>query len=372
MHNFCCTFFSNNIINKKMKFYFLIVLFFSVFSLSAQPRISFDKTQHDFGKVNEDGGTASHDFTFTNTGNAPLIIQNVVTTCGCTTPEYTRQPIRPGESGFIKVSYDVKGRPGAIDKTITVHANSNPSQTNLRIVGEVIPIDRHPSEAFRHPMGAIRMSDVHVSFNKMYTYEKPTLVVRAYNPGAEPVKVSFVNLPAHINAQVRPATIRQGETAEIRVTYDAARKNDWGFVADQISMILNDNKATDYKMTVTANIEEDFSRWTTAQLQNAPSISLDRQVIEAGKVRKGEKNTYQVKITNSGKSKLIVRKIDTGGGQLVTVNAPKEINAGATADLSITFDSSGQSGELSRNITLIANDPRNSQVTLRLRAEVTE
>ena len=355
-----------------MKFNFLFLLFFAAFSLSAQPKISFDKMQHDFGKVNEDGGTASHDFTFTNTGNVPLIIQNVETGCDCTAPEWSKQPVPPGGRGFVNVSFDVKGRPGAFDKRIIVHANTTPSTNNLRITGEVIPLDRNPVETFRHPAGSIRMSDLHVAFDRMYTYEKPVLVVRAYNPGADPVKVSFVNLPAHISAQVRPATIRQGETAEIRVTYDATRKNDWGFVADQISMILNDNKATDYKITVTATIEEDFSRWTSAQLQNAPSISLDRQVIEAGKVKKGEKKTYQVKLTNSGKSKLIVRKIDTGGGQLLTVDAPKEINAGASADLSITFDSSGQSGELSRTITLIANDPKNSQITLRLRAEVTD
>ena len=355
-----------------MKLKLSVLLFLMVFSLYAQPKASFDKVQHDFGKVNEGDGPVSYDFTFTNTGSAPLIIQNVSVTCGCTTPEYSRQPIRPGEKGFIKVSYDVKGRPGAIDKTVVVHTNSSPPTTNLRIVGEVAPVDRPPAEAFRYPAGAISMDDMHVSFKRLYSAEKSVLVVRAYNPSSDPVKISFINLPAHIRAEAKPATIKQGETSEIRVAYDAARKNDWGFVSDQISMILNDNKARDYKLTVTATIEEDFSRWTNAQLQNAPSISLDRQTIEAGKIKKGDKKTYNVKLTNSGKSKLSIRKIDTGSGQLLTVNAPKEINAGASADLTVTFDSNGQSGELSRSITLITNDPRNSQITLRFRVEVTE
>ena len=355
----------------KFKLNLSILLVFLVFSLSAQPKITFDKMRHDFGKVSEGDGPVSHDFTFTNTGKAPLIIQNVAVTCGCTTPEYTRQPIRPGEKGFIKVSYDVKGRPGAIDKTVTVHANSVPPTTDLRITGEVIPVDRPPSETFRYPAGPIRMDDMHVAFKRMFTHEKPTLLVRAYNPGAVPVKISFVNLPAHIKAEARPATIKQGETSNIRVTYDAARKNDWGMVADQISMILNDNRATDYKLTVTATIEEDFSRWTAAQLQNAPSISVDRQIIEAGKIKQGEKKTVQVKLTNNGKNKLMVRKVDTGDSQLFTVNAPKEINAGASADLTVSFDSSGQSGEMSRTITLITNDPKNPQITLRFRVQVT-
>jgi len=354
-----------------MKLNLSVIMLFTALSLFAQPRLAFDKLQHDFGRVSEGGGDATYDFTFRNTGTQPLVIQNVVTTCGCTTPEWTRQPIRPGETGFIKVAYDVKGRPGAIDKTITVHSNSTPASTNLRIIGEVVPVDRNPSEAYRYPAGAIRLEDLHVSFKRVYSYERPTLVVTAYNPSPDPVKISFINLPAHIRAEAVPATIRQGEKASIRVTYDAGRKNDWGFVSDRISMILNDNKAVDYKLTVTATIEEDFSRWTTAQLQNAPSISLERQIIEGGKIKKGEKKSYNVKITNSGKGKLAIRKIESGS-QLVTVDAPKEINAGASADLTVTFDSAGQSGDQNRSFTLITNDPKNAQVVLRLRAEVIE
>jgi len=354
-----------------MKLHFSILLLFAAFSLSAQPKITFDKTQHDFGKVNEGDGAASYDFTFKNTGTAPLIIQNVSTTCGCTTPEWTKQPIRPGETGFIKVSYDVKGRPGAIDKTITVHSNGSQAPVNLRIVGEVKPVDRHPTEAYRYPVGAIRLDDMHVAFNRMYAHEKSGLVVTAYNPGPDAVKISFINLPAHIQTEVRPATIKQGEKAQIRVVYDAARKNDWGFVADQISMILNDNKAKDYKLTVTANIEEDFSKWTVSQLQNAPAISVDKQVIEGGKIKKGEKKTFQVKLTNTGKSKLLIRKIESGS-ILIKVDAPKEINAGASASMTITFDSTNQSGDQNKSITMITNDPKNAQIIFRLKADVTE
>ena len=354
-----------------MKLNLSIMLLLATISLWAQPKLAFDKTQHDFGKVSEGDGAVSHNFTFKNTGATPLIIQDVRTTCGCTTPEWTKQPILPGATGFIRVSYDVKGRPGAIDKTITVHSNSSPSTNNLRIIGEVTPVDRHPSEAFRYPAGTIRLDDMHVAFNRMYSFEKPTLVVTAYNPGPDAVKISFVDLPAHIKTEVTPATIKTGEKASIKVTYDAARKNDWGFVTDRISMILNDNKTKDYKLTVTGTIEEDFSRWTAAQLQNAPVVSVDQPIIEAGKIKKGEKKTVQVKLSNSGKSKLLIRRIESSS-TLLTFDAPKEINAGASADLTITFDSTGQSGEQNKSITLITNDPKNAQIILRLKADVTE
>jgi hypothetical protein len=354
-----------------MKLNLSVLLLLAAFSLSAQPKIAFDKTQHNFGKVNESAGTASYDFTFKNTGTTPLIIQDVKTTCGCTTPEWTKQPIRPGATGFIKVSYDVIGRPGAINRTITVYSNSPSSPAQLHIIGEVIPVERHPSETFRYIVGTIRLDDMHVAFNRVYSYEKPSLVVTAYNPGPDAVKVSFINLPVYIKAAVTPATIKKGEKATIKLTYDAARKNDWGFVSDRISMILNNNTATDYKLTVTATIEEDFSRWTTAQLQNAPVVSIDRQIIDAGKIKKDEKKAYQVKLTNNGKSKLMIRKAESVS-PLITVDAPKEVNAGASADMTVTYDSTGQSGEQSKAITLITNDPKNAQIIVRLKANVTE
>jgi hypothetical protein len=259
-----------------------------------------------------------------------------------------------------------------IDKTITVHSNCTPATTELRITGEVISVERHPSEEFRHTVGTIRLNEMHVDFKRMYSDEKSALVVTAYNPGPDAVKISFVNLPAIIKTDVKPATVKQGEKAKIIISYDAAKKNDWGFVYDQISMILNDKKDKEYKLTVTATIEEDFTKWTVTQLQNAPTVSIEKTVVEAGKIKQGEKKTYSVKLTNVGKSKLLIRKIDTGNSILLTADAPKEINAGASADLTVTFDTKGQSGEQSKSITLITNDPKNPQITIRLKADITE
>jgi hypothetical protein len=348
----------------------LSIFFFSVFAFSyGQASIKFDKTLHDFGKVNEGDGPVSYNFTFKNTGTSPLIIQDVKTTCGCTTPEWTKQPIRPGAEGFIKVSYDVKGRPGTIDKTITVYSNGQPSPTSLRINGEVIPVERHPAEAFRYTAGTIRLDDLHVAFNRVYSHEKPELTVTAYNPGPEPVKISFIDLPVWIKVDIEPATINKEEKARIKVSYDASKKNEWGFVTDRISMVLNDEKDKDYKLTVTASIEEDFSRWTAVQLRDAPIAVLDKPVIDAGQIKKNEIREYTVRMTNTGKSKLLIRRTDANSPK-IEVSAPKEISPGTSADMIIRYDTSGQSGEQSKVIGLITNDPKNSNISIRLRAEI--
>jgi|GEM_PF-17805 len=98
---------------------------------NSAPKASFtvDKTVHEYGKIPEDGGLANHTFVITNTGKTPLVINRVVTTCGCTTPDWTKTPIAPGKTGEVKVAYDPQGRPGAFKKIISVYCdNADPLQ----------------------------------------------------------------------------------------------------------------------------------------------------------------------------------------------------------------------------------------------------
>lgn len=101
------------------------------------PVISFTDTKHDFGKIIE-GETVSFAFKFTNTGRSDLIIANVIASCGCTVPSFPKKPIRPGESEFIDVAFDSKGRPGTFTKSVTVYANTSPNQVELYISGNVV------------------------------------------------------------------------------------------------------------------------------------------------------------------------------------------------------------------------------------------
>lgn len=100
------------------------------------PAIRFETTEYDFGKVLQ-GEQVSHTFKFKNVGDAPLIISSIEKTCGCTTPDFSSQPIKPGESGKITVTYDSKGHKGFQNKRLIVKANTNPSETILRIKAQV-------------------------------------------------------------------------------------------------------------------------------------------------------------------------------------------------------------------------------------------
>lgn len=101
------------------------------------PRAIFDKSEHDFGKVAESSKTVSAVFKFKNDGSAPLIIQRVAASCGCTASDYTKEPVLPGKEGTITVTYTTTGHPGNINKSVTVISNVPDSVYTLKIKGEV-------------------------------------------------------------------------------------------------------------------------------------------------------------------------------------------------------------------------------------------
>lgn len=100
------------------------------------PAIKFESTEHDFGKILQ-GEQVSYTFKFKNVGNAPLIISSIEKTCGCTTPDYSNKPIKPGENGKITITYDSKGHKGFQNKRLVVKTNTNPAETILRIKAQV-------------------------------------------------------------------------------------------------------------------------------------------------------------------------------------------------------------------------------------------
>ncbi len=101
------------------------------------PAITFEATEYDFGRVVA-GTKVEHIFTFKNTGKAPLLIQQASASCGCTVPQWPREPIAPGAAGEIRVAFDSEGREGVQNKIVTILANTQPNTTRLEIRGQVL------------------------------------------------------------------------------------------------------------------------------------------------------------------------------------------------------------------------------------------
>jgi hypothetical protein len=131
----------------KKLFFTTLMLVCSIAFASAQAEIKFDKLTHDFGTFNEASPVVSCTFSFTNTGDEPLVVNQAVASCGCTVPEYTKEPVQPGEKGSIKVTYNGKGKfPGHFKKSITVRTNGKVELTRLYIEGTMEGKDNKDKE----------------------------------------------------------------------------------------------------------------------------------------------------------------------------------------------------------------------------------
>ncbi|MDE6297833.1 MAG: DUF1573 domain-containing protein [Muribaculaceae bacterium] len=128
------------------KFKYLLLLAAAVFMIlpavakeKAESKITFSEKRHNFGTVKEDGGPVSYEFQFVNEGDGNLIIYEATAQCGCTKPEYPKNPVAPGKTGKIKVTYNPIGRPGPFEKVVTVKSNGKTGKTRLKIMGTVTP-----------------------------------------------------------------------------------------------------------------------------------------------------------------------------------------------------------------------------------------
>ena len=109
---------------------------------SKSAQISFEKTEHDFGRIIQ-GERLVYRFRFTNTGSQDLLITKVSSSCGCTVGKYPKEPIEPGKTGDIEVTFDSAGRKGIQNKSVTVLTNANPNRVDLRIKGNIVTPDKN-------------------------------------------------------------------------------------------------------------------------------------------------------------------------------------------------------------------------------------
>lgn len=123
------------------RFFSILLLALAALTVNAaEPDITFEELTFDFGTIAEDGGPVKHEFKFTNTGDAPLMIVNATASCGCTRPDFPKKPVGAGKKGILKVTYLPKGRPGEFNKTVTVKTNSKKhKKVTIRIKGFVTP-----------------------------------------------------------------------------------------------------------------------------------------------------------------------------------------------------------------------------------------
>lgn len=359
---------------KKIAITGLLLILISGFGL-AQKTIEFTETHHNFGTIKEEAGNVVHSFTFKNTGNIPLLIQNVKASCGCTAPKWTKAPIAPGQEGEIEITFNPLRRPGPFTKTINVFTTGTPASIRLVVSGKVIErpktiADYYPRLIGDQNFGQLRLKRSVIPFYKITNKEIKTDSFAVVNVWDKPIKVGLRNIPEHISYKSEPEILQPNQKGSLIVTYNAEKKNDWGAVYDYLYLTINDKVVNNSRVSISADISQDFSKLSEKDLANAPKIDFKQTVYDFGTIGQNKKIEFEFEFTNNGKSDLLLHKIKATCG-CTTVNPSKNIiKPGESSSLKAIFNSGTFSGKQSKYITVISNDPKQPEVRLRLTGNV--
>lgn len=333
--------------------------------------IAFAKDMHDFGSVKEEGKVYCS-FEFTNTGTAALEIRKVTASCGCTTPTYPQEPIAPGAKGVIEVAYNTVGRPGNFSKSISVYSNAAQSPVYvLNIRGTVISKTNSPEMLYPKNMNGLRLKRTHIPFGEVKTGHILTETIPVYNNNEElPIEVAFRQVPKHLRVHVTNSKIVPGGTAIITIDYLPDKANDYGNREDLFYLVLNGQSEEIHKITLSANIVEDFSE--AAKNKKQPKASYMASYIDMGDLKAGESKTAYVSITNQGEATLIIRKYSANCDCIDMKADRKEIAPGKTAQIKVELDSRNLHKKVRYYLEFITNDSMLPLKRIALLANITE
>ena len=348
---------------------FLLFLWLGNATGQSVSTMQFEDDRWDFGTIKEVDGIVSHTFVFKNTGNKPFVIEEVAVSCGCTTPEFSRAPILPGKTGQIKVSFDPTDRPGAFNKEIYIMSNGRANRNTLTIRGEVIPRPRSVEEDYPFIMSSgMRFNTLSLNYRYVEQGKLRSMTIGYANTSSKAVSLGFDILPENPYLTVSaPKSICAGCRGEITVTYDFRQAKIWGRMSDRIYPVI-DGKRTSLSVSTTVTAVDNFS---TMEDGTAPRIRLEPSFHHFGDARRGDRLTREIKLTNEGKSPLIIRWIDQTHGVTSNLRTGTSIAPGQSIRFTVTLTVPDTAdGTYIGTMTLVTNDPIRPARDLRLAASI--
>ncbi len=325
--------------------------------------VEFDKTVHDFGDISIDDGPQTCVFTVKNVGKEPIAIYEVVTSCGCTDAQWTREPIQPGKTGTITGTYKNEDGPVPFDKTLTVYIAGVGKPVILRMRGLVHEKKKPLSELFGAvKLGPMGLKSLHYKVSNVLQGESSSDEVKIANLGKQPMKVAFTDVSPNLTVEVVPATVPAGETAALRFSVKADPAL-WGKHVYSATPVINGAKASK-PITVTALTRGNFASWTPEQRKNAAQCIFDESTVSFGTANAGAKVKGTFTFTNKGKSPLKFYSLDADADGL-TATLPGEIPAQGKGSIPVTLDTSSlPKGETVVMLTLTTNCPARPLINL--------
>lgn len=325
---------------------------------AAQPKAEYERTEINLGVLNwKDPALAT--FKITNRGNRNLLIKRVAPGCDCTVVTWTKDPIRPGESGTLNVTYDA-GMLGHFDKDVAVWTNADEKPSYLSISGEVVLQKLEYTGEYPYHIGDIYLSSDNIEFDDLNKGDRRQAVLSVLNTGKKPYDMELMHLPKYLTAEAQPKTLRSGRTGKFVLTLDSRylMNNGLNQTSIYLSRFQGDKVGSDNEIGVQAILLPPID----TAMANPPVLEMSTRNVDLGDIADEKRAKGTITIQNTGKSTLLIRSVQVMNVAL-GVDVRRRIEPGRRTDMKITLSPrflKRQKG--ATRILMTTNDPKNPKV----------
>lgn len=318
--------------------------------------LAFERPVWDFGVINEVDGPVSYTFHFTNTGKSAIVIERVEVSCGCTTPEFSRAPVMPGQKGAIKITYDPTDRPGTFVKDVHILSGKGKNRDKVTVRGEVNPRPRSVEEDYPYELGGgLRLARFDANFSYVEQARPSSMSVGYVNTSKKPVKFDFAATPKsdYIKVTALPS-ICSGCRGEITITYDMRGSGIYGRVNNKVTLWVNGRQQM-LGITTSAIIVD---RFASEESDRGPRMKLYPTHFDMDEARAGEKREIEFELANEGAANLIVRAVQPRRNLETDLAAGTQVAPGSKLKVKVSVRPAGDPGAFfADGLYITTNDP---------------
>lgn len=292
----------------------------------------FDTLVWDFGDVSVKDGPLKCAFTFTNRSSSDLMIQSVVSSCGCTGVQWTRSAIAPGATALIEATYSNDEGPYPFDKTLSVYLAGVKKPVILHLKGIVHPKKMPLGEIFTLRCGPLGLRSAEYKLGNLVQGEMKSSTFQVANLGKKEIRVSWNAAGAQLSFSPAEQSVAPGSTAQFTYTIKADRSL-WGKNFYKASPVI-DGECQAQEISFQAITKEDFRNWNPEKRAAAAVLDYAEGSAEFRDVQAGSTVEGKFVIKNTGKSPMHIWRVQSDDERLEILAAPAVLKAGASGAIS--------------------------------------
>lgn len=298
----------------------------------ASDDIEWLTTTYDFGAFKEIEGPRTGTVKGVNRGDSPAMINRVRLSCGCTSESHTEDLVQPGDTAFVSFTYNPIGRPGRFQKTVKVYTGTDNRITTITMRGTVIGAPETLQTTYPFEAGPLRLSETTVDLGKVRYGTSRHHFLTAYNQTADSVRPHWNNNHDNVDFAIAEPVVAPGDLSTFSIYLNTRDLTEMGPVEYEIPLYPDTGMDNPVSITVRAEIEPDTSRLTPEEVDNGPRCSLLPRVIDLGELTGDQPVKFRFTVSNEGKSKMRVTRVNARDRRVVIKRIPVNINPGKSGE----------------------------------------